>query len=150
MPGVTGGARADRAIGVRFSDVVALVAAFRDCGWSFALGECVRIAFHRARVKLFGGLDLLGREVSRTGDCCPRRRGVPAANKLIVLRFMALGAIGGRQMFGNHEAAMVERRLALHRLVAVEARDALLRMLTLQLISKSSQLKINETQKHSI
>jgi len=55
---------------------------------------------------------------------------MPAANKLIVLSFGTFGAVGGRQMFGDHETAMVERGLAFHGLVTIEAGDALRGMLT--------------------
>jgi hypothetical protein len=94
------------------------------------LGERVWIAFHSSGVKLFGRFDLFGRKVGRTGDCRPGRGGVAAAKKLIVLGFVALGAIGCRKMLGDHEAAMVERGLSLHGLVAVEAGDALGGVLT--------------------
>jgi hypothetical protein len=54
---------------------------------------------------------------------------MPAANKLIVLRFVTFGAIGCRQMLGNHEATVFQGRLTLHRFMTVEACDPLLRML---------------------
>ena len=113
MPRMAGGAGADRAVGIRPADVVTLHAALRDRRRALALGQCVGDAIHRAGVKLLRRGDLLRREVAGPAHRRPGRGRVAAAQELVVLRLMALGAIGRRQMLGDHESAMIERLLPL-------------------------------------
>src|SRR3954470_18687314 len=129
MAGMAGSATADRTVRIGPSDLVALYAAFGNGGRAFMLGQRVRCAFHGGRVKLLGCRDLFRREVGRTGNGGPRRRRVATAQVLIVLRLMALGTIGGREVLCNDEAAMIHSRLTIHRMMAVKTCDSLRCML---------------------
>jgi hypothetical protein len=73
---------------------------------------------------LFGKLDLLRRKIGRAGNSRPRGRRMSTSKILRVFRFMALGTIGSREMFGYDESAMVHRLLIADRTMALEARHA--------------------------
>ncbi len=79
----------------------------------------------RAGMELLAEGDLLRRQVFVTVDGGPGRRGVTAAQELLVDRFVAGSAVGGRHAVGDDEAVMVVAFLTAGRLMALQAVDLL-------------------------
>src|SRR4051794_16929902 len=100
-------AGADRTVGVRPPDRVALDTSTACSDRPFEHADRVRVPVHRAGVILLGKRDLLRLEIARSADCRPRRRRMPAPKELAILRRMALRAIRGGQVSCDREAAVV-------------------------------------------
>jgi hypothetical protein len=98
---------------------------FVDRGRPFMLSQCVWAAFDGSRMKFLGGFNLLRAEVGRTGNSGPSRRGMPTSKILVVLGLVAFGTIGGREVLGNDESAVVQAGLPVDGMMAVEARKPL-------------------------
>ena len=107
VPRVAGGAGADRAVGVRLADAVALDAAADDGRRAFQGDQRIRRPLAGAGMELLREVDLLGRQPLLAVDRRPRRRGVAAAQELLVLRLVAAAAVGGRHVLRDDEAVMV-------------------------------------------
>jgi len=125
---MAGRTSADRPVGIWTPDFVTFVAALRNGGRPFLFDECIGVAFHGPWMKLFRRRNLLGGEVGCPGDGGPSRRGMSAANKLLVFGLVALGAIGGREMTGDHETAVLEWLLSFNGAVTIQASDPFGRM----------------------
>src|SRR4051812_20079982 len=126
---VAGSAGPDRAIEIRPTYVVAFKTTFVDRGRPFMLSQCVWAAFDGSRMKFLGGFNLLRAEVGRTGNSGPSRRGVPTTKILIVLGLVAFGTIGGREVLGNDEPAVVQTGLPVDGMMAIETSKSLGSML---------------------
>jgi hypothetical protein len=74
-----------------------------------------------SRLVGFGKVHLLGRQSLLAINRGPGRRGVPAAQELLVDAFVAASAIAGGQSGCDHEAVVVFLFLSLGRLMAVDA-----------------------------
>src|SRR5262249_45989713 len=83
-------------------------------------------ALARARMKLLGERGQLGRDAVAAIDSGPGRRGMAAAQILLVLVLVAGAAVGSRQRLAGDEARGVVLALFLGRLMALETGDALL------------------------
>jgi len=73
-------------------------------------------------VVLFGERDLFRHEVLVAVDRGPRRRGVPAADELLVDALVAAPAVARGEALGDDEAVVVPRLLAVGRSVSVHGR----------------------------
>src|SRR4051812_41606116 len=128
MTGVARRARPDRSIVVRLAHAVALGAAARGRRGPFELRQRMRGAARPSRLVALGECDLVRLQCVLTEDSRPRSRRVAAAEVLLIDRFVAASTVAGRQLRRDHEAVMVLLRLALGRLMTVEAVDAALRV----------------------
>ena len=122
---MAGGAGADGAVRVGPADAVALDAAGADGRRAFQGGQRVGRPFARTGVVLFAEGNLLGAEILVAVNRRPGRRGVAAAQELLIDRLMARAAVARRQPRGDDEAVMVLLVLPLGRLMAIEAVDLL-------------------------
>jgi hypothetical protein len=77
-----------------------------------------------AELEALGEFDLLRRQPFLAEDGGPGRRGVPAAEVLLVDGLVTAPAVGRGQVRGNHKAVVILFRLRRARLMAVEAVDA--------------------------
>jgi len=120
VPRVTSRAGADGAIGIRFADRVALLAAAGHGGSPFERCERMRRALGVSRMVLLSESDLVGREPSFPINGGPGNRGVAAAEELLVDRLMAAAAIRSRKVLGDDESVMLIAFLAGGGLMAFE------------------------------
>src|SRR5262245_41680814 len=125
VPRVACGAVADRPVRVRLADPVALDAPGDDRRRAFQGDQRIRGALAGPGVLLLREIDLFGRKPLFAVDRRPRRRGVAAAEELLVLRLVAPAAVRGRHGLRNHEAVVFDVPLVLRRLVALQAAHAL-------------------------
>src|SRR5262249_17294262 len=96
-----------------------------DGSGAFERDQRVGRTLARAGMELLRKLDLLGRQPLLAVHRRPRRRGVPAAQELLILRLVAASAIVGRHGFREYEAMMVLPLLIALRLMALQATHAL-------------------------
>ncbi len=95
---------------------------------AFRQRERIGRPIRAAGLKLLTEGDLFLAQSCGAVNCCPARRGVPAAQKFLVDVFMARAAIAGGEMIADDESVMVHFVLARGRRVAIEARDVLARV----------------------
>ncbi len=72
---------------------------------------------------LLGESGLFGRKPFLTVDGCPGNSSMPAAQELLVRRFVAAPAIRRGELFGDHKAVMIFVLLVGSRLMAFQATD---------------------------
>src|SRR5579864_4214980 len=105
--GVTAVARragANGAVRIRLADTVTLLATAGHCRPAFQFDERVRRPLRSSRLILFRKINLLGGEPLLAKHRRPRRRGMTAAQKLLVDLLMTAPAIPCRQAgFRNNE-----------------------------------------------
>ena len=82
-------------------------------------------AFGAAGLELLAERHLLGAQALLAVDRGPAGSRVAAAQKLLIDAFVARAAVAGGQIGADHEAVVVLLLLAIRRLVAVQAVDAL-------------------------
>src|SRR5215470_1981376 len=126
---VAGGAVTDRAVVIGFADAVALLASAGHGRWPFESGERMWRALDSSRLVSLGKIYLLRSECFLPSHRSPRDRGMAAFEELLINIFMAAPAISCRQAGNDGKSVVFFPFLSLRRLVAVEAINALLRML---------------------
>ena len=121
MPRVAGDTISDRAIGVRFSHAMALLASTSHRGCALCLDERMRRPPCASRLIRLRKIDLLRRQPLLPIDRRPGRRSMPAMQILLIYAFVATPAVSRGQLGGNHEPVMIFLVLACGRLMAIEA-----------------------------
>src|SRR5262249_11206620 len=107
VPRMTRRARADRAVGVRLADAVAVCAAARHRRWSLELYERMRRPSCVAGLKALGEVDLLSFESFGAEHGGPRHGGMAAMQKVLVDRLVTAAAVTGGQPGRNRKAPML-------------------------------------------
>src|SRR5262249_50622882 len=123
MPRVASGAGADGAVEIRFADAVAFLTAGGDNRLAFQLDEGIGRALAAAGVKFLGILHLTGRDALFAVHRGPAWGRMPAAEKLLILLFMAAAAVGRRHRPADAETVMFLVNLLLSGLVTFQATD---------------------------
>src|SRR5262245_51756374 len=126
MSRMTGSARANRAVIVRLADAVALRAAAGGRRRTLDRSQRMRGAAGAAWLIALRELDLFWLETRLTVDRGPRRRRMPAAEKLLIDRLVTAAAVASRQLRRERESVMILLALPLRRLMTVKTVHALL------------------------
>src|SRR5690349_6106766 len=129
MTRVAGGATTDRVIVVGLADAVALFASTGHCRRPFESGERMGWASDSSRLIGLSKIHLFRSKCFVSTHCSPGHGGMTAAEELLVNILMAAPAISCRKTGDDGESIVFLALLFVRWLVAVEAINALLRML---------------------
>src|SRR5215469_1613684 len=121
MPRVADRAGSDCAVSIRLAYTVALFTSAGHRRPTFQLYKRVRWAPGSSRLVCFREVDLLGSQPLLAVYGRPRRRGMPAAQELLINVLVATTAVASRQFGRNYESVMVFLLLPSSWLVAVQA-----------------------------